>query len=90
MDYNKTFAPISRMEPIRMVLAIGASKRWEVYHMDVKSAFLHGDLEEEIYMRDPKGYTKDSSLVCKLRKSLSGLEQSPMAWYAKMDSFLLS
>ena len=58
--------------------------------MDVKSAFLHGDLEEEIYMSQPKGYTKDSSLVCKLRKYMCGLKKSPRAWYAKMDSFLMS
>ena len=50
MEYNETFAPNSRMDSIRLVLAIEASKKWEVHHMDVKSAFLHGDLEEEIYM----------------------------------------
>ena len=58
--------------------------------MDVKSAFLHGDMEEEIHMRQPKGYTEYSSLVCKLRKYLYGLKKSPRAWYAKMDAFLLS
>ena len=58
--------------------------------MDVKSSILHGDLEEEIYMRHPKGYTKYSSLVCKIRKYLYGVKQTPRAWYAKMDSFLLS
>ena len=58
--------------------------------MDVKSAFLHGDLEKEIYMEQPPGYVQDSSLVCKLKKSLYGLKQAPRAWYAKMDSFLLA
>eukprot|EP00253_Pinus_taeda_P006568 PITA_06568 len=58
--------------------------------MDVKSAFLHGDLHEEIYMEQPIGFIKtDSSLVCRLKKSLYGLKQAPRAWYAKMDSFLL-
>ena len=58
--------------------------------MDVKSAFLHGDLEEYIYMRQPEGYTEYSSLVYKLKKYLYGIKQSPRAWYAKMDAFLLS
>ena len=58
--------------------------------MDIKSAFLHGDLHEEIYMEQPPGFIqKDSSLVCHLRKSLYGLKQAPRAWYAKMDRFLL-
>ena len=58
--------------------------------MDVKSAFLHGDLHEEIYMEQPPRYVQDnSSLVCLLKKSLYGLKQAPRAWYAKMDSFLL-
>ena len=57
--------------------------------MDVKSAFLHGDLHEEIYMEQTPGYVQDnSSLVCLLKKSLYGLKQAPRAWYAKMDSFL--
>jgi hypothetical protein len=58
--------------------------------MDVKSTFLHGDLQEEIYMEQPLGYVQnDSSLVCHLKKSLYGLKQAPRAWYAKMDNFLL-
>eukprot|EP00253_Pinus_taeda_P029287 PITA_29287 len=58
--------------------------------MDVKSAFLHGDLNEEIYMEQPTGFIQtDSSIVCQLKKSLYGLKQAPRVWYAKMDSFLL-
>ena len=58
--------------------------------MDIKSAFLHGDLHEEIYMEQPRGFIQNySSLVCCLRKSLYGLKQAPQAWYAKMDRFLL-
>ena len=90
MDYNETFAPVARMDSIQMVLAIAASKRWEVHHMDVKSAFFHGDLEEEIYMKQPEGFIDDPSLLCRLRKSLYGLKQAPRAWYSKMDSFLIS
>ena len=58
--------------------------------MDVKSAFLHGDINEETYMKNPKGYISDPTLVFKLQKSLYGLKQAPRSWYAKMDAFLLS
>jgi hypothetical protein len=58
--------------------------------MDMKNAFLHGDLSEEIYMEHPQVFMQDSSLVCQLKKSLYGLKQAPRAWYAKMDSYLLS
>eukprot|EP00253_Pinus_taeda_P030966 PITA_30966 len=78
------------MNSIRLVLSLAASLKWEVHQMDVKSAFLHGDLHEEIYMEQPIGFIQiDSSLVCRLKKSLYGLKQAPRAWYAKMDSFLL-
>ena len=74
VDYTETFAPVAKMDSIRLVLAISASKHWEVHHMDVKSAFLHGDLAEEVYMQQPEGYTSDPSLVCRLKKSLYGLK----------------
>ena len=87
--YNETFAPVSRMDSIMLVFFVDASKRWEVHHMDVKSVFLHGDLEEEIYMKKPEGFIDDLSLVCRLRKSLYGLKQAPRAWYSKMDAVLI-
>eukprot|EP00253_Pinus_taeda_P010546 PITA_10546 len=78
------------MNSICLVLSLAASFKWEVNQMDVKSAFLHGDLHEEIYMEQPIGFIQtDSSLVCRLKKSLYGRKQAPRAWYAKMDSFLL-
>eukprot|EP00253_Pinus_taeda_P027535 PITA_27535 len=90
IDYNETFSPVAKMNSIRLVLSLAASLKWEVHQMDVKSAFLHGDLHEEIYMEQPIGFIQtDSSLVCRLKKSLYGLKQAPRAWYAKMDSFLL-
>ena len=89
MDYNETFASVARMDSIRLAVAVTASKRWEVHHMDVKISFLHGDLKEEIYMKQPEGFV-DPSLVYRLRKSLYGLKQAPRAWYSKMDSFLIS
>ena len=78
------------MESIRLVLVVASSKRWEVHHIDVKRAFLHGDLEEDIYMKQHEGFIDDPSLVCKLRKSLYGLKQSPRAWYSNKDAFLIS
>ena len=57
--------------------------------MDVKSAFLNGDLHEEIYMEQTQGFVQDSTMVCRLKKSIYGLKQAPRAWYAKTDSFLL-
>eukprot|EP00253_Pinus_taeda_P006774 PITA_06774 len=90
IDYTETFSPVAKMNSIRLVLSFAASLKWEVHQMDVKSAFLHGDLHEEIYMEQPIGFIQtDSSLVCRLKKSLYGLKQAPRAWYAKMDSFLL-
>eukprot|EP00253_Pinus_taeda_P008546 PITA_08546 len=90
IDYTDTFSPVAKMNSIRLVLSFAASLKWEVHQMDVKSAFLHGDLHEEIYMEQPIGFIQtDSSFVCRLKKSLYGLKQAPRAWYAKMDSFLL-
>eukprot|EP00253_Pinus_taeda_P028262 PITA_28262 len=76
----KTFSPVAKMNSICLVLSLAASLKWEVHQMDVKSAFLHGDLHEEIYMEQPIGFIQtDSSLVCRLKKSLYGLKQAPRA-----------
>ena len=72
VDYHETFAPVAKMDSICLVLAIAASKHWEVHHMDVNSAFIHGYLHDDIYMKKPEGYTSDPSLVCKLQKSPMG------------------
>ena len=66
--YTETFAPVAKMDSIRLVLAIVASKGWQVHHMDVKSAFLHGEILEEIYMKRPKVFQEDISLVFRLKK----------------------
>eukprot|EP00253_Pinus_taeda_P017407 PITA_17407 len=90
IDYTETFSPIAKMKSVRLVLSLAATFKWEIHQMDVKYAFLHGDLHEEIYMEQPIGFIQtDSSLVCRLKKSLYGLKKAPQAWYAKMDSFLL-
>ncbi|KAH9302025.1 hypothetical protein KI387_013608, partial [Taxus chinensis] len=90
IDYPENFVPIAKMDSLHLVLFIVASQGFPVYHMDVNNAFLHGDIQEEIYMEQPAGFVQDSSFVCQLRRSLYGLKQSPRAWYEKMDSFLLS
>ena len=90
IDYDETLALVAKMDSICLALVIAAAQWCEVHQMDVKNASLHGDLSEEIYMEQPHGFIQDSSLVCRLKKSLYGLKQAPRAWYAKMDSFLLS
>ena len=79
------------MNTVRFLLKVSAAERWEVHQMDVHNAFLHGDLEEEIYMKLPLGFnTADPTKVCRLRKSLYGLKQSPRCWFAKLSKALLS
>ena len=90
IDYNETFSPVAKMDSIRLAFAIATSRQWEAHHMDVKCAFIHGDIKEGIYMYKPKFFVSNSYLVCRLKKSLHGLKQVPRAWYAKIDGFLLS
>ena len=92
IDYVETFAPVVRMEVLRMILTIAASLDWEIHQMDVKTAFLNGFLEEEIYMNQPEGYvTKGKeNLVCRLLKSLYGLKQAPRVWHGALTEYLLS
>ena len=90
IDYFETFAPVAKITSIRTLLALANMKGWNVHQMDVVSAFLNGDLLEEVYMTQPKGFTKEKDLVCKLHKSLYGLKQASRAWYQRIDSFLLN
>ncbi|GJT41254.1 ribonuclease H-like domain, reverse transcriptase, RNA-dependent DNA polymerase [Tanacetum coccineum] len=92
IDFEEVFAPVARMETIRLLLAIAANNKWEVHHLDVKSAFLHGELKEEVYVTQPEGFTKkgNDGKVYRLIKALYGLRQAPRAWNIKLDNTLKS
>jgi hypothetical protein len=86
VDYIEVFAPVARLDTIRLILALAAQNSWSVFQLDVKSAFLHGDLSEEVFVQQPLGYEKkgEEGKVYKLRKALYGLKQAPRAWYSKI------
>jgi hypothetical protein len=90
IDFEETYAPVSRMEAIRFLLAYACSKNVKVYQMDVKSAFLNGELEGEVYIEQPEGFqlSENTDYVCKLKKALYGLKQAPRAWYSRLDKYL--
>ena len=89
-DFNEVFAPIARMETMRIITAIASQKGWYMHHMDVKSAFLNGPLEE-IYVSQPPGFEIKGSeeKVYKLNKALYDLKQAPRAWNRRIDGFLM-
>jgi hypothetical protein len=91
LNYEETFAPVAKMTTVRTILAIAASKAWHLHQMDVKNAFLNGNLKEEIYMKLPPGMSTTAfDEVRKLRRSLYGLKQAPRAWFEKFRSTLLT
>jgi transposase InsO family protein len=89
-DFDETFVPIARLEAILIFLAYACHKRFKVYQMDVKSAFLNGDLNEEVYMEQLEGFKlfDNLDLVWKMKKALYGLKQAPRAWYHRLDTYL--
>jgi hypothetical protein len=88
IDYDEVLAPVARVDSVRLLLALAAHKGWEVHHMDVKSAFLNGDLQEEVYVSQPAGFITNGAedKVFRLHKALYGLKQAPRAWNAKFDT----
>lgn len=86
IDYNETFALVSRLESIRLLISFAAQFNITLYQMDVKIAFLNGLIEEEVYVKQPLGFPDH---VFKLKKSLYGLKQAPRAWYERLSNFLL-
>jgi len=90
IDYHETFSPVMKYQSLRILLSIANARNMFIEQMDVKTAFLHGDLEEEIYLEQPVGFIKpgEEAMVCRLKKSLYGLKQSPRCWNVKMDGTL--
>ncbi|KAK3027225.1 hypothetical protein RJ639_041643 [Escallonia herrerae] len=90
LDFHETFAPVAKLVTVRCLLAIASIKKWELHQLDVNNAFLHGDLEEEVYMKIPQGFSKQGeNRVCRLQKSLYGLRQASRNWYHKFTQSLL-
>nr|GFD26789.1 retrovirus-related Pol polyprotein from transposon TNT 1-94 [Tanacetum cinerariifolium] len=91
IDFEESFYLVTRMEAIRIFLAYAAHKGFTVYQMDVKTAFLHGSLKEDMYVRQPEGFidADHPRHVYKLKKELYGLKQVPRAWYDELSTFLL-
>jgi len=92
VDYTEVFAHVARMETIRLVIAVAAHHGWPIYQMDVKSAFLHGKLVEDVYVEQPQGFEQkgEEGKVYKLNCALYGLKQAPRAWYSRIESYFLS
>nr|GEX07499.1 retrovirus-related Pol polyprotein from transposon TNT 1-94 [Tanacetum cinerariifolium] len=91
VDYHETFASVANLVTVRTLLAVATKKGWIIHQLDLNNAFLHGDLDGEVYMKIPKGFAKEGETrVCRLRKSLYGLKQASRNWYKRLTSFLLS
>ena len=92
LDYFDTYSSMTRVNSIRMVLEILALRNVEVYQMDVKTAFLNGDLDKQIYIEQTEGFSTrgQEKKVCKLVKSLYGLKQAPKQWHDKFDNIVMS
>jgi hypothetical protein len=92
IDYEEAFSPVARYTSIRTIIAIAAKMKWKLHQMDVKTTFLNGVIEEEVYIEKPQGFEVEDrkSHVCILKKALYRLKQAPRAWYGHIDSFLTS
>ena len=92
VDYDDTFASVSWYTSIRDFISIAVEMGWNIHQMDVKTTFLNGIIQEEIYIEQPQGFEihDKETHVCRLKKALYGLKQAPRAWYSRIDSFLLS
>lgn len=90
IDYSETFSPVARHVSVRLIFSIAASNKMKLMIFDVKTAFLHGELKETIYMHQPEGFDDGTGRVCKLNKSIYGLKQAPKNWNEKFSKFLKS
>ena len=90
INFEEVFAPVARIETVHILIALAASKGWELHHLDVKSAFLYGELQEEVFVHQPEGFIKTGKedLVYKLVKAMYGLRQAQCTWNMKLDGIL--
>jgi hypothetical protein len=90
VDFEEMFAPVARMESVRVMLAVAAHHGWTVHHMDVKSSFMNGDLAEKVYVHQPPGFVAEGreKKVLQLHKAQCGLRQAPRTWNSKLDAVL--
>ncbi len=91
IDYEETYSPVAKMTTVRAIIVMAATKGWSLHQMDVKNSFLHGDLRE-VYMEQPPGYVDQirPNLVCRLKKTLYGLKQTPRAWSDNIGQYLIT
>ena len=89
-NYYDTFSPVAKIASVRLLLSIAAMRSWTLFQLDIKNAFLHGDLIKEVYMEQLPSFVAqgESGLVCKLLLSLYGLKQSPQAWFSRFCSMV--
>ena len=92
VDFSKTFAPVARLDTIRLLFALAAQNGWAIHQMDVKSAFLNGYLEEEIFVQQQEDFIVQGQeeMVHRLNKALYGLKQAPRSWYSRIDAHLVN
>lgn len=94
LDYQETFSPVAKLTSVKVLLAVAASRNWHLRQLDINNTFLHGDLEEEVYMKMPPSYEQQGEdgvqLVCKLNKSIHGLKHASRQWNTKLSSFIVS
>jgi len=90
IEYEETFAPTTRYTTIRSLVSLAASMGWNIHQMHLKTAFLNGTIDEEVYIEQPLGFEVQDrkAYVCRLKKAFYGLKQAPRAWYARMDAYL--
>ena len=91
IDYGETFSPVARLEGVKTLLTYAAHKRFKIYPMDVKFAFLNDILDEEVYIEQPNGFIdpKKGDMACTLHKALYDLKQAPRAWYERLHNYLI-
>ena len=91
VDYAKTFSPVAKISSVQILISLAANLGWQLFQLDVKNAFLNGDLKEEVYMEQPLGFVAqgESGKVCRLHKAIYCLKQSPRAWFGKFSEVVL-